>query len=78
LGQVEQIRIFALAEILRLKKFGQANNVRTACRGLVDLVDGSLQILIRLGRGGHLDEPDVEFLRWQPSLPKEKTKMKEK
>ena len=65
LGQVEQVRILALAEILGLKKFGQADDVCAAGRGLVDLVDGALQILVGVGRGGHLDQSDVEFLRWQ-------------
>jgi hypothetical protein len=47
---------------LGLKKFGKTDDVRPARRGLVDLVDGVLQILVRVGRRGHLYQPDVEFL----------------
>ena len=42
-----RVRVFALAEILGLEKFGQADDVGAARRGLVDLVDGVLQILCR-------------------------------
>jgi hypothetical protein len=73
LGQVEQIRIFPLAEILGLKELGQTDDVRTAGRGLVDFVYGVLQIPVGVGRGGHLYEPDVEFLRWQTAPPERLT-----
>ena len=63
-SQIEQMRVFALAEILRLKKFRQADDLRTARRGLVDLVDGVLQIFVGIGRGRHLYQSDGEFLRW--------------
>ena len=62
LGQVEEIRVLTLAEILGLEKFGQADDVGAARRGLVDLVDGTLQILVGVGRGGHLYQSDIEFL----------------
>jgi hypothetical protein len=66
-------RILTLAEILGLEKFGQADDVCAARRGLVDLVDGVLQIPVGVGRGGHLYQSDIEFLR-QQTFPPEKRK----
>ena len=73
MGQVEQIGVFALAEILGLEEFGQTDDLRAARRGLVDFIDGALQILVGVGRGGHLHQSDIEFLRRQSGcLLKEK------
>ena len=51
LGQVEQGRVFALAEILGQKQLRQADDLRPARRCLMDLVDRTLQIFIGVGRG---------------------------
>jgi hypothetical protein len=55
LRQIEQSGVFALAEILRLKQFGQADNVGTlACR-LRNPIKRLCQIIGRLGAARHLD-----------------------
>ena len=61
MGEVEQAGVLTLAEILSLKKFGQADDLRAVSGRLMDLVDGALQILVRIGRGGHLNQADLEF-----------------
>jgi hypothetical protein len=62
LGEVEQACILALAEILGLKEFGEADDLRPASGRLMDLVDGALQILVGIGRGRHLHQADLKFL----------------
>jgi hypothetical protein len=61
------VRVFALAEILSLKKFGKTDDLRAARRGLMDFVDGVLQIFVGVGSGRHLYQSDGEFLRWHYS-----------
>ncbi len=51
LRQIEQAGIFTLAKILGLEEFRQADNLRATRRGLMDPVDGPLQILVGIGRG---------------------------
>ncbi len=73
LGEIEQGGVLALAEILGLKKLGQADDLRSPRGRLMDFVDGALKILVGIGRGRHLYESDFEFLRRQSgALLKEK------
>jgi hypothetical protein len=48
LGKIEQRVIFTLAEILGLKKFGQADDFRTAASSVGNSAESLLQILFRL------------------------------
>jgi hypothetical protein len=63
LCQIEQAGIFALAEILGLEELWQADDLRSPRGGLMDLVDGPLQILVGIGRRRHLHQSDLELLR---------------
>jgi hypothetical protein len=61
--------VFSLAEILRLEKFRQADHLRSPRLGLVNAVDGPLQIFFGVGRRRHLDEPDTELFLRQCAAP---------
>jgi hypothetical protein len=45
----------------------KADDLRAARRGLMDFVDGVLQIFVGVGSGRHLYQSDGEFLRWHYS-----------
>ena len=60
LGQVEERDVFALAEILRLKQLGQADELGALAGGIANVCDRALQILLRLGRARHLHDADGE------------------
>src|SRR5208282_3215414 len=64
-GEIEQGYIFALTEILRLKKFGQADDLRALRGSLANALDRVLQILLRVRRHRHLYQADAEFIRRQ-------------
>jgi hypothetical protein len=55
--------IFPLAEILRLEKFRQAHNLRSASSGIGNPAQGLLEILFRLRTAGHLHQGHAKFLR---------------
>ena len=59
--------IFALAEILRLKKFGQADDLGAAPGGVGNAAEGLLQILFRLRAARHLHQGHAKFFRRQAS-----------
>ena len=56
LGQIEQRCIFALAEVLRLEKLGQADDVRALSRRLGNAVERLGQIVGGFGAARHLDQ----------------------
>src|ERR1035438_7465868 len=55
--------IFALAEILCLKKFGQADDLRPTPGSVCNAADGLLKILFRLRPARHLHQRHTKFLR---------------
>jgi hypothetical protein len=59
--------IFPLAEVLRLKKFRQANDLGSALSGIGDAVEGLVEILFWLRAAGHLDQGHAEFFWRQRS-----------
>jgi hypothetical protein len=61
--------VFALAEILRLKQFRQADHLNAASGGVGDALEGLGEILFRLRPARHLDERDAEFFRRQECEP---------
>ena len=61
LCQVEQLDIFALAEILSAKKLGQADDVRPSFRRLADVRDGRLKIRVGIRSHPHLHQADFVF-----------------
>ena len=62
LREIEQTGVLALAEILRLEEFRQADDLGAARGGLMDLVDGPLQIFVGIGRRRHLHQSDLELV----------------
>ena len=62
-GQIEQRMILALAEILRLKKFRQADDLRAAPGSVGYAAEGLLKILFRLWAARHLHQRHAKFLR---------------
>jgi hypothetical protein len=67
LGKIEQGMIFALAEVLRLKKFGQTDDLGSALGGVRDTAKGLVEILFWLWAAGHLDQGHAEFFWRQRS-----------
>ena len=61
--------VFALTEVLRLKKFWQADDLSAASGGVGDTFEGFLQIWAGLWAARHLDESDTEFIRGQAGNP---------
>jgi len=55
--------IFTLAEVLRLKKLRQANDIRAALSGLSDALERFVEIFLRFWSTRHLDQTDTEFFR---------------
>jgi hypothetical protein len=53
--------VFALAEILRLKKFREANHLNAASGSVGDALESLGEILLGLGAARHLDERDAKF-----------------
>ncbi len=61
LRQIEQRNVLSLAEILRQKEFGQADNLRAPAGGVANVRNRPLQILLRLRRAGHLHDANVKI-----------------
>jgi hypothetical protein len=64
LRRAEVFVILRLAKVLRPKKFGQTDNLRTLFRGIANEGDGAFEILLRLRAAPHLDERDSGLLRF--------------
>src|SRR5439155_26500915 len=50
-GKIEQRYVLALAEILGLKKLGEANDLCASTRRFTNLLDSVLEIFLRIRRG---------------------------
>src|SRR5579864_1510401 len=59
--------IFALAEVLRLKKFRQTDDLGSAFGGIGDPTESFVEILLWLRAAGHLDQGHAEFFWRQRS-----------
>ena len=70
LSQLEQRSVFALAEVLRLKEFGQADEFRALLGGIAHVRDGAFQILFRIRRARHLHDTDGEISFCQCFTPR--------
>jgi len=69
-GEIEQFGFFFAAEILRAEKFLHANDLRALSRSLANAPFRLGEILGRIGRAGHLHEPDAKFvLMHKPIVP---------
>jgi hypothetical protein len=55
--------IFALAEILGLKKFGQAHDLCATSGSIGDAFEGFCEILCGLRSARHLDQGHAKFIR---------------
>jgi hypothetical protein len=62
--------VFALAEILRLKKFWQTDDLNAASSSVGDALKSLGKILLRLRSARHLDERDAKFFRRQECKPR--------
>jgi hypothetical protein len=61
LREIEQRRVFALAEILRLEEFGQADDIGALSCRLRNAIERLGQIVSGLGAARHLDQGYGEF-----------------
>jgi len=59
--------IFALAEVLRLKKFRQTDNMGSALGGIGDPAESFVEILPWIRAAGHLDQGHAKFFWGQRS-----------
>jgi hypothetical protein len=55
--------VLALAEVLRLEKFGEADDLRAASGGVGDTFESLCEILFGLRAAGHLHQSDAKFIR---------------
>src|SRR5262249_9905233 len=69
LGQIEQRMVFTLAEVLRLEKLRQANDIRATLSGVSNALQSFFEIFLRLRSAGHLDQTDPELFRRQRFRP---------
>jgi hypothetical protein len=65
--------VFTLAEILRLKKFREANHLNAAPSSVGDALEGLGKILLGLRSARHLDERDAKFF-WRQACETSKIK----
>ena len=68
-SQVEQGVILALAEVLRLEEFGQADDLGAASGGVGYAFESFLQILFWFGAAGHLHQGHAKFVRGHSFSP---------
>src|SRR6266567_1705760 len=57
--------VFTLAEILRAKKFRQADDLCALLGRCADFLRGPANVLVRISGAVHLDQADGEGFRWQ-------------
>src|SRR5438876_768839 len=67
-GKIEQRCFLALAEILRLKKLGETNDLCASTRRFTNLLDSVLEVFLRIRRSRHLCESHAKFLRWHEEV----------
>ena len=63
LGQIEQVGILALGEVLRPEQLREADELRAGRRRLRHLRECSPQVRVRFGGHRHLDQADLELRR---------------
>jgi hypothetical protein len=63
LGQLEICGVFALAEVLRAKKFRQADDLGSGAGSFFNPRLGAREIFLRLGAYRHLYQTNREFIR---------------
>ena len=51
------------AEVLRAKQLLQAHNLRAHLRCFARLLNGFVEIFLRVSCAGHLNQPDAKFIR---------------
>src|SRR5205807_2907599 len=61
-SQLEILVVFRLAKILRLKKFGQADDLRALFRRVANEIDCAREILVRIRATPHLYQCDFGHL----------------
>ena len=61
LGKVEELDVFALAEVLSTKKLGQTDDIGAAFCRVADMCDGRLKIGVGVGAHSHLHQADFVF-----------------
>src|SRR3974377_76908 len=61
-SQIEQGRIYALAEILRAKQLGKANDLCTACGGFMNQVRRVVEIYLSVSDTTHLYQADFRHV----------------
>ena len=69
LGKIEESMIFALAEILRLEKFGQADHFGAASGCVADALESFGKILFGLRSARHLHQGYAKFVRGHAFIP---------
>jgi hypothetical protein len=57
--KIEEVKIFALAEILSAKQLGQTDDVCSETSSLPDVADRRLQVYVRVGAHAHLNQTHV-------------------
>ncbi len=62
LGEVEEGGVLALAEVLGQEELRQADDLGATGGGLADVLDGTLEVLLRLGRAAHLHQAHGKFI----------------
>ena len=69
LGQIEEARLLALAEVLGAEKLRQADDVRPQPRRLADVAERGGKVGLRVGAHAHLHQPDIVFTRLCHKMP---------
>ncbi len=59
LGEIEERGVFALAEVLGAEELGQADDLGAFAGGFADAVGGLVEVGVRIGAAGHLDQADA-------------------
>ena len=69
LGKVEERRVLALAEVLGEEEFRQADDLGAARGSLTNVLDGTLQVLLRRGGATHLHQAHGKLVGGHWRLP---------
>jgi hypothetical protein len=68
-SQVEQGMVFALAEVLCLEQFGNADDLRAASGSVGYTFESFVKILFRFCAAGHLHQGHTKFIRGHAFSP---------